>query len=130
MDDDFKRLKLTAERMVEQSNRATQYPLFVIRNRVKRYVPDENFNFRGEGENYHDGYDDELGAPYNYVMEFDLTAGVFFTEKAALQHLAENGHHYDKPEVYVVGAWRNPEMQAVMRSIIKVDGQEVPTHYA
>lgn len=130
MDDDFKRVQATGKRMATQDNRSTQYVLFVIRNRVKRYVPDENFNFRGEGENYHDGYDDELGAPYNYVMEFDLTPGVFFTEQAALQHLAENAHHYSKPEVYGVGAWRNPEMQAVMRQIIKAGDQDVPSWYA
>lgn len=74
--------------------------------------------------------DDEAYWYYNIVDDFDLMAGVFFTAKACDEHIKENHYHYSNPRSYGVGAWRNPEMQAVMRTIIKVDGAEVPNYYA
>lgn len=124
MDDDFKTVQLTGKRMAEQDNRGTQYPLFVIQNRIQRQP---GIHEDADGVD-HDDDGNELPFKYEYV--FDLQAGIFFTQHAALKHLTENAHHYNKPKIYAVGAWRNPEMQAVMRSIIKAGDQEVPSHYA
>ncbi|MFA5172563.1 MAG: hypothetical protein WC426_13460 [Sulfuriferula sp.] len=102
MDSDFKLVQKTGKYMAAQDNRSTQYPLFVI----------QNLNDDGE-----------------YV--FSLRAGIFLTDIAAMQHLKENSHHYsDKARVYGIAAWRNPEMQAVMRQVIKAGEQEIPSHYA
>jgi hypothetical protein len=56
-------------------------------------------------------------------------AGVFFTEKACNDHIAANSHHYRIVRSYVISAWRNPEMQEVMKMILKLTGDEIPSHY-
>lgn len=122
--DDFKTVKRLATEMAGQKNYHTQYPLFVIEVDYKR-AP-------WGGEDI-DGYlDDEATEPTPYVLDkkFDLTAGVFFTERSIREHIKMNDYHYDNPRPFCISAWRNPDMQAVMRQIIKVDGAEVPSHYA
>jgi len=43
---------------------------------------------------------------------------VYFTEKAAHEHIAMNHYHYRKPFVYVESAWRNPEIEKLRKIII------------
>lgn len=165
--DDFNLVKATAAEMLTQSNRSTQYPLFVVQVDEKRYVNylddwehKERSNYDGvdmadyrktlcarcrnrydekgevpekclsENINGASECDDEAYFYYNIVDAFDLMAGAFFTAKACDDHIKENHYHYNNGRSYGVGAWRNPEMQAVMRTIIKVDGAEVPNYYA
>lgn len=120
---DFKTITKTGENMLTQSNRGTQYPLFVIQD-VERRSPTIHED--------PDGTDtDDDGNEYEYVevKVFNLKAGVFFTEKAAQEHIDENSYHYTKPTIYVVSAWRNPEMQALMRQTINIEGKDLPSHY-
>lgn len=49
------------------------------------------------------------------IENFPVSGQVYFTEKAAQHHIDMNHYHYDKPFVYVVSAWRNPEMQMLMQ---------------
>jgi hypothetical protein len=60
---------------------------------------------------------------------FADNAGFFFTEKACHDHIESNHYHYSKPRSYVISAWRNPEMVAVMQSIIKLTGDDIPSCY-
>lgn len=61
--------------------------------------------------------------------EISDRAGFFFTEKACEEHIAQNSYHYNKPRSYVISAWRNPEMVAVMQSILKLTGDDIPNYY-
>lgn len=60
---------------------------------------------------------------------FADNAGFFFTEKACHDHIEANKYHYNKPRSYVISAWRNPEMVATMHMILKLTGEEIPSHY-
>ena len=150
------KLKKTSTLMKEQNNRGTQYPLFVIQD-LKEEITHGDFcdfhkYFGDEGEEIDekdvcqtcedkacsDGFSEmdtcECGVkqylPLKEVWEFDLKAGVFFTEKACDEHIQQNNYHYTKNvRSYVVGAWRNEEMKVVMQSIINLTGDEIPSHY-
>ena len=145
--------KEISKRMHEQDHRSTQYPLYVIR--VDQHIPatqyDEwGYDGRERSENFeletlcesclelhNSGSDlpedcDECGDCFNYYRiekAFDLTAGVFFTEKACLDHIEANKYHYKNPDCYVVGAWRNEEMQTIMQDILKCTNEKIPNHY-
>jgi len=50
-----------------------------------------------------------------YKIERVLVDGqVYFTEAGAQAHIDLNKHHYHNPQVYTVGAWRNPELEVLM----------------
>jgi hypothetical protein len=140
--------------MAQQDNRATQYPLFVVMEDVHRYVdyhddwdrkeridPDylkENvmcnrclnlLNNTGEVPDDCDDCSDEAFAYYKLEEEVNVNAGVFFTAKACDLHIKDNHYHYNNARSYGISAWRNPEMQAVMQSLIKGARQKVPSHY-
>jgi hypothetical protein len=154
MNDQYKEIVETGKRMVAQSNRGTQYPLFVIQQDVRHWVAvDEDYNERQRTEEIKEywlcdscsalhGDDKELPPEcekcdedafdhYEIKQEFVISsAGVFFTEEACHKHIRENMHHYRNPQSYVICAWRNPEMVNVMQQIIKTSDQEIPSHYA
>ncbi len=46
----------------------------------------------------------------------------FFTEKACKEHIVANNYHYHKPVDYLTGAFRNPEMELVMRFLCELGG--------
>jgi len=147
-------LKTIGMSMAEQDNRGTQYPLFVIQVDYKDYAL-EGGDWDEKERKDHDLINErdlcgkcaklwekselpeecwEWGCEESFdyftvKTKFDLEAGVFFTEEACHQHIEENKHHYDNPTSYVVSAWRNPEMVAVMQTIIKSAQREVPSHY-
>ena len=39
----------------------------------------------------------------------------FFTEKAAREHIRINGHNLNEPRTYVNHAYRNPEMELIIK---------------
>ena len=45
---------------------------------------------------------------------------VYLTEEAAQDHIDRNHYHYNQPKVYVVSAWRNPEMQLLQDIVFNV----------
>lgn len=139
--------------MAHQDNRATQYPLYVIRAEERQYV--EAGNDYDERERVEDTnevdlcrsctalYDDDKELPeecgdcdpeafdhYKIVTYFAVDqAGVFFTEQGCQSHIDANSYHYRNPTVYGIGAWRNYEMQSVMRHLITNGGEKIPSHY-
>lgn len=146
-------LEEIGKEMAVQNNRATQFPLFIIMADVERAVPEGNGEKRRKDSDYQDFYrgmcaecstkHEEDGTQPDYCEECDpdcfwdceisqepdLRAGVFFTAKACQEHIIENHYHYTNPQVYGIGAWRNPEMQQVMFHLIEKAGKEVPSHY-
>lgn len=128
--------------MAAQSNRHTQFPMFAIQVDVKRYV-DSRMGYDGS-ERSEDGIcdicadlDDERPTEcddcewvyYQIEQQFELEPGIFFTAKACQEHIDANHYHYSNPKVYGVGAWRNPELQAVQQHLLALAGKEIPNHY-
>ena len=147
-------LKIVGQEMATQNNRATQYPLFIVMEDVERAVPEGNGEKRRKDSDSPDFYKgmcdecakkhDDDGTQPDYCEECDpdcfwnceisqepnLNPGVFFTAKACQEHIDENSYHYNNPKVYGIGAWRNPEMVAVMSDLIMNHaGKELPSHY-
>lgn len=44
----------------------------------------------------------------------------FLTEKACKAHIEQNKHHYDKPQDYLMHAFRNPELEKVMQFLCEL----------
>jgi len=49
---------------------------------------------------------------------------IFLTEEAAQKHIDSFGYHYNKPYIYVVSAWRNPELETVMDVVAQITNPE------
>lgn len=134
--------------MNKQSNRMTQFPLFVIQVDVLRFVGrDGNWDVRERKDSdYWNANDlcesclalyrqdeelpsdcsdcnDDTFAHYEKADEFSLDAGVFLTEKACEEHIASNLYHYNNPRSYAISAYRNPEMQFVL-NLLSSTGSE------
>lgn len=142
----------TSQLMRTQDNRATQYPLFVVQEYKEVGQPDGC----GDRTIYVNGEDTLTAEEYDWACEagddednewfrsdideyravsvsdewvISDMAGFFFTEKACHDHIAQNKHHYNQPRSYVISAWRNYEMQEVMRAILKIMGEDIPDWY-
>lgn len=143
-------LKQIGKEMVTQDCRATQNVLFVVQEDVEKVTSEELVEDHRRKDDMREGMcdhckhlDDEGMAP-DYCLgcdsdcfyaikveeEFNLNAGVFFTAKACEEHIKLNGYHYTNPRCYGIGAWRNPEMIAVMKHlIVDVAGEKLPSKY-
>lgn len=139
-------LKEVSVLMRSQDNRSTQHPLFVVQE-LKEIVKasgcgDRTIYVDGEDELSQEEYDAEEAnedsdvdlSEYREIEVSDEwvisdTAGMFFTEDACERHIKLNNYHYRKPRSYVISAWRNPEMVMVMQAILKLTGEEIPSHY-
>lgn len=142
----------TSRLMRSQSNRHTQFPLFIIQNKNKVYEEDgdeiewlsDDWEELEEDDVCESCREDGIHAMrrcadckhpdrtprlYSWKWQMDDRAGVFFTEKACHDHLESNNYHYNNPRSYVISAWRNPEMIATMQMILKLTGDEIPSHY-
>lgn len=142
------------QEMAAQDNRGTQYVMFAIQVDVKRYVDYSNDWTHKERADSDFGDSDDLCAKcselasetgelpddcddcrtgafwyYNIEQEFALEPGIFFTAQACQDHIDANHYHYNNPKVYGVAAWRNPELQAVQKHLIKLAKRELPSHY-
>ena len=60
---------------------------------------------------------------------FDYGAVMYFTGKAAEQHINENAHHYEKPMICVRSAHDNRELKDVIHLLILADGNEIPSNH-
>lgn len=159
MDDDFKTVRDLGVIMASQNNRGTQYPLYAVQVDKKVYMPHAaGWDYDGyerkdpdvehvddwylctdcqekreKGKQLPDECDDCSPECFNWYMleaELDMQPGLFLTELGCQNHIDANSYHYQNPRVYAVSAWRNYEMQAVMRQVIKAGDAEVPSHYA
>lgn len=150
-DEQYKRIEKMVNQMIAQNNRATQYPLFVVQEKRKVYGSSEWCNeterkeeFDGElcesckklgDENdvipeYCDDCDPDCFISFNWEYPFDLRAGVFFTAEACEDHIRANSYHYNDGKSYAIsGAWRNPEMFAVLNMLFIIAGKKIPSCY-
>jgi hypothetical protein len=51
----------------------------------------------------------------------------FFTAKACELHIKKNDYHYREPVSYLQGAWRNPEMEMIMKFLCELSGGKLHT---
>lgn len=133
------------KKMNAQDNRGTQFPLFVVRQRVRKY----NYNQDGEFSERLEDYDEDSLCEkcekladegdvlpdecddcesssfvrYDLDYEFDMRAGVFFTEEACDAHIKANHYHYHEPSSYAIGAWRNWEMQKMLQIVSELGSE-------
>ena len=145
-------LVATSLQMRMQNNRATQHPLFIIQERVKEvcaegyedgymFLTEDCLEMEEEELCEDCASDDSRKAPcvgcgfyrrepFKFEWKTKDRYGVFFTEKACVDCLNSNRHHFNgSTRTFVIGAWRNPEMVAVMQAIIKLTGEAMPDHY-
>ena len=54
---------------------------------------------------------------------------MYFTGKAAEQHIKENDHHYDNPMISVRSAHDNRELKDVIHLLILAGGNEIPNNH-
>ena len=59
----------------------------------------------------------------------DYGAVMYFTGKAAEQHINENDHHYENPTTYVRSAHDNRELKDVIHLLILAGGNEIPSNH-
>jgi hypothetical protein len=126
-------------KMASQDNRATAAPYFyVIRTKVKRYVPDEtgdDSDFVISGDVYESENDARAklkeygetperikkllseGKQYDYKMDWE-NKGMFLTETDAEKHLKANHYHYSSDaHTYIDHAWRAPELEQFFKAL-------------
>lgn len=138
--------------MAGQDNRSTAFPLFIIQEKKRRWVPPElDWHERERKDEFDledlckecqalDGAEKEIildcddcsDSTYDHFVvsrEPNLKAGVFFTAEACEEHIAENAYHYKEPSSYAISAWRNVEVQQVMVMLLNEGGGEVPSAY-
>lgn len=59
----------------------------------------------------------------------DYGAVMYFTGKAAEQHIKENVNHYEKPMIYIRSAHDNRELKDVIHLLILAGGNEIPSNH-
>jgi len=52
----------------------------------------------------------------------DRYQNAFFTEKACKEHIKRNSYHYNEPVDFLSYAYRNPEMELVMKFLCELTG--------
>jgi hypothetical protein len=139
------------EKLIRQDNRATQYPLFVIQIDKKAYGDSSWCSDAERKEDYdrnlmcgncQEKWDKNIDVPdycedcdgdcfvwFNVEQEFDLNSGVFLTAEACEEHIRRNHYHYTNPKSYAVSAWRNPEMQEILKILFTLTDREIPSCY-
>jgi len=64
----------------------------------------------------------------NYIEEVEIVrehddavqSNVFFTEKACHRHIELNHYHFRDPRSYVKHAWRNPEVEGIIKALREI----------
>lgn len=150
-EEDKKYLLELSKKMNSQDNRATQFPMFVIKQKVKVYGREEccdELERKEEqdddemcetcSEKYEEGTDlldncqdcdPRCFIEFNWEDETVEDAGSFFTAEAAQDHIDRNAYHYNKPFTYGIPSWRNPEMQIVLKIISSLETGEARSCY-
>lgn len=59
----------------------------------------------------------------------DYGAVMYFTGKAAEQHIEENDDYYDNPTTYIRSAHHNQELKDVIHLLILAGGNEIPSNH-
>lgn len=67
----------------------------------------------------------DIGIEKVYFENIDkFESNIFFTEKAIKQHIKSNHYHYNDPKDYVIHAWRNPEVENIIKALKEIAKSE------
>ena len=112
--EDIKFLKELKHELNTQSSRMTANPrMYQVRH--EKFRPDVN----SEGNYFEAVYEGESLGIFEYVFN-----NSFLTEKACREHIECNRHHYRNPVDYLNYAFRNPEMEKLLRILSKIEIKE------
>ena len=143
--------------LATQDNLGTSWPVWVVMERKKRYVPyfsdwDEKERVDPDNTNGDELCEDcreamkrgslpevcelDLCEPdayhyFNWVDEpsFWKGPGIFLTQKACQEHIEDHSYDYGDVRPYAYSAYRNYELQPIIQALIIAAGQEVPSNH-
>lgn len=151
LEEDIRSLIELGKKINNQDPRGTQFPMFVIKQKVKVYGEQGCCSEHERREDY-DGdvcedcqklldndeelpdecwkCDDECFVNFNWEDQTVEDCGSFFTAEAAKEHIRLNDYHYNKPFVYAIASWRNYELQKVLEILSRLGtGNEAISTY-
>lgn len=70
-----------------------------------------------------------LAKELDEFLKKDYGAVMYFTGKAAEQHIEENDDYYDNPTTYIRSAHDNQELKDVIHLLILAGGNEIPSNH-
>ncbi|MEM7133677.1 MAG: hypothetical protein AAF702_45705 [Chloroflexota bacterium] len=126
----MREIQKIAKDMMEQDNRATESPLFVVESRRTVYGLDSSYSdewvwLDSDGEIIEEGIAELLDSilkcngriPDSYRRVYTHKYWEFvtccLTENGCEEYLKANGHNLGETRIFVHSAWRNEEMQTV-----------------
>jgi len=68
---------------------------------------------------------EEIGYYKVYYDYQEIYQNAFLTEKACKEHIRLNGYHYKEPIDYLSHAFRNPELEKVLKFLCELTGGEI-----
>lgn len=87
----------------------------------------ENFREYGYATAYADGIEEKEDCEGDtYKVGFKnfhrcREGTVFLTKRACKKHIEQNDYHYDNPHTYALTAWRNPEVEHLLKILKNAD---------
>lgn len=122
-------------RLNGQDNRSTATPYYFVVQSLDRVLDQDEWIWVNEegGEidscdvsaeeleergydNFEDYAEGELDKYYS-KLEYVDRQGPFLSLEAAENHIESNDYHYNEPRTYCKGAWRNPELELLLKSV-------------
>lgn len=138
----LKFIKDLVKEIKNQDNRATASPYYyVIEDEEIRGVPDgagDKTMFMWDGDlcaaedvqreypnvdlDDIEFHTDGIITPFDVVTAryIPYNSNVFLTEKACHQHMESNAHHFKNPRSYVMHAFRNPELEQLLKVLTEI----------
>lgn len=130
-------IETIAERMRAQDNQCTADPMWVVYRKRKVVTPRdysdlyEWYDHDGcrESDERETAILDRMEArgrntgswEKHYYQEVDEFVSVFFTDQAAKDFVAQNGHRYGSMRIFVDSGYRNPEWKEIRAWLAKQD---------
>lgn len=153
----FNFIKELAESLSTQDNRGTQDVAFVVTDVEKIYCShDDDYEWVERDEDmlwneqhmcedclkkyWNDELDNDAYCSecWDICFQYYITeqrtsekAWLFLTEKACVEHIAQNHYHYsDKVSTYWIHLWRNYEMQMLINSVFEISWIKQTSNYS
>ena len=142
-DESFRFIKALIKEIDNQDNRCTASPYFyVIREKKTRpahFGCGDYIGYFYDGETFdkqdlmntfelksEDAFEEFIDSNDFEILDFTCShedaemSNVFFTEKACHDHIENNHYHFRDPKSYVKHAWRNPEIQNIIKALREI----------
>jgi len=107
--DEAKHVEQISELVRTQDNRATSDPIFIVQQKRRIW---------GMDGHYSDDYEWIDGDRVYYVDMWEFVTACF-TEQGCKDYIAANGHNLNEPRIYAASAYRNREMIAIRKLLVR-----------